>query len=66
MQLDGDGTRGDGFKLKKEILRLDVKGKVFTARMVRWWHRLSERLEMLCPWRCRRPDWMRTWVAWST
>ncbi len=44
MQLDGDGTRGDGFKLKKEILRLDVKGKVFTARMVRWWHRLSERL----------------------
>jgi len=26
MQLDGDGTRGDGFKLKKEILRLDVKG----------------------------------------
>jgi len=37
-----DSTRGNGFKLKKEILRLDIKKTFFTVRLVRHWHRLPQ------------------------
>ena len=48
--VDGDRTRGNGFKLKEGRFRLKVG------------NRLPREAVMPCPWRCLRPGWMDPWA----
>jgi len=48
-RVDNSRTRGNDLKLKEGRLRLDVRGKLLTERVVRCWKSCPERLWMLHP-----------------
>jgi len=50
-------TRND-FKQEEGRLRLDIRKKFLTVRVVRHWTRFPEKLWMPPPWKHSRPGWM--------
>ena len=48
-RVDNNRMRGNGLRMKEGRLRLDVRGKLLTERVVRCWNSCPERLWMPHP-----------------
>ena len=62
-QADSEMIRGDGFKLKEGKFKSAIRGKLFTERVARPWHRLPRQAVVPHLWRHSRPGWMGPWAA---
>lgn len=65
-QATSDRTRRHSLKLHWGKLRLDIKKKFFTERMVGHWNGLPRKVMESASWRCLRKDWMWHPVTWLT
>ena len=65
MRVDSDRTRRNGLKLGQGRLRLDIRRKFFTQRVVMHWNRLpKEAVDAPSP-EAFKASWMWLWAAWS-
>ena len=61
-----DSTRGNDFKLKEARLRLSIRKKFFTLRVVRHWKKLPRGAADAPSLEVSRPGWMRLWATGSS
>jgi len=52
-----DRISGNGFKLKEGRIRLEIRKKFFTVRVVKHWNRLPRGAVDAPPWKRSRPGW---------
>lgn len=58
--------RGNCLKLNKNQLRLDMRKKIFTMRVVKHWNSHPKRWWMPCPWKHSRSACRGFWAPWSS